>query len=60
MTDVAHLRSQASRLRAQAKTESDPSKRDQLLSLADYYDVMAYRMAENEALAPRVSSSPLP
>lgn len=58
MTDIAHLRAQAGRLRAQAKIESDPNKRAQLVSLADYYDVMAYRMSENEA--PRVNSSPAP
>lgn len=58
MTDVAHLRAQAGRLRDQAKTERDPNTRDQLLSLADYYDVMAYRMSEKEAR--QVNSSPAP
>lgn len=43
--DAAHLRAKAGECRARAKIENDSPLRDELLSLADYYDMMANELS---------------
>jgi hypothetical protein len=46
---VGHLRARASECRACAQIETDSALRDDLLSLADYYDMMANELAASES-----------
>jgi hypothetical protein len=48
VVDVAHLRAKAGECRARAKIEKDSTLRDELLSLADYYDMMANELSAPE------------
>lgn len=48
---VEHLRAQAVEWRARAKTEADAARREELLSLANFYDMLADELSAAEMKA---------
>ena len=53
---VGHLRARAGECRACAKIETDPALRDDLLSLADDYDMMANELAASATKRASISA----
>ena len=53
---VGHLRARAGECRACAKIETDSALRDDLLSLAEYYDMMANELAASATKRASVSA----
>lgn len=56
--DAAYLNAKAGECRARAEAIADPTLRRELLSLADYYDLMASELgAQQPSLVPIPTSS---